>query len=688
MQPYTLGHTTQLCTFWVRDISRCLYGTIPHQLAFVGEGVLKMNRNAPPPPYSDHLANQDPNKFRVPRKPLRADDKSNEPRNGDLVPITEDIAIGQLRKLELDDGPVPSLRPDLTLETDLPPRLTNSQLFASPGRTDTGFSAATGSTAFSSTSTNTSFPLSSVSSTSTAQSPRSSKSEYLQKAYQEARHFAGGLITHPYESTKHYTILRHSHGLVFYQGTSTTIAISVFADASLPPERTIWLQSKGWTGKTGMRAKAFMGANGNWLDVTPSVGVSSEQLKPTDERAWQRDIAHFQKKAKVHSQKHHILRETDVVRIPAEAGDGYFQLVLCVGEKKKVLCPSPVFRVLSTSTSPSSLRGASLSTLPLEIGAMALGTCTRNTIGTVVSPVTSILQNQVQQYMPSWWVRQAATASYDVSGAADKVNTTIGDANGRYDQVRDDSFTTIGQVDIPVDNGPQPPYPIHFIAHWEQSIDILEHFHMSAIQLEGLPYDVSHKLLGFYFGWARFVQKTKRGIMPIDGGTSWHQAVVSAIPMDAAQLSRASINEASKKNFKIRLVHQYEDNLQNCPYLEIHIMGFIRPDEPSERTNLLRGLRAGDEAAMEAAMLAEVNDISMAQSILEQPAWAPEAAAALQAQLGTPKGLERVISGYADTRMAAQTKLDRVPLQKMGIRMPLDPLKEKVMVASGFYVQR
>jgi hypothetical protein len=643
-----------------------------------------MDSNAPPP-YSN-ITNQDSNKFRVARKPLRADDKSNKSRRG-LVPITEGTAIEHLHKLELDNKAVLP-RPDLTLETDLPPRVTNSQFFSSPGRTDTGFSTASTSTHLDSASTHSSYPLSSVSSTSTTPSSKSSKSEYLQKAYQEARHFAGGLIAHPYESTKHYTILRHSHGLVFYQGTSTTIAISLFADAPLPPERTIWLQSKGWSGKTGMRAKAFMGANGNWLNVTPSMGVSPEQLKPTDERAWQRDIAHFQKKAKVHNQKNHILRETDVIRIPVEVGDGYFQLVLCLGEKKKVLCQSPVFRVLSTSASPSSLRGASLSTLPLEIGAMALGTYTRNAVGTVVSPITSVLQNQVQQYMPSWWVRQAATASYDVSGAADKVNTTIGDANGRYDQVRDDSFTTIRQVEIPVDNGPQPPYPIHFIARCEHSMDVLDQFHMPAIQLGGLTYDVSHKLMGFYFGWARFIQKTKEGIVPIDGETSWHQAVVSAIPMDAAQLSRANIDEASKKNVKIRLVHQYEDNLQSCPYLEIYIMGFIRPDEPAQRAMLLRGLRANDEAAVEAAMLAEVNDISMAQSILEQPAWSPEAFATLHAQSENPRGLERVVSGYAGTRMAAQVRLDRVPLQKMGVRMPLDPLKEKVMVANGFCVQR
>jgi hypothetical protein len=74
----------------------------------------------------------------------------------------------------------------------------------------------------------------------------SSKSNAVQNAFRDVRHFAGGLISHPYETTKHVTMLRHSHGLVFYQGTSTSLAISIFSDAPLPPDRSLWLQNKGY----------------------------------------------------------------------------------------------------------------------------------------------------------------------------------------------------------------------------------------------------------------------------------------------------------------------------------------------------------------------------------------------------------------------------------------------------------
>ncbi|KAI6872062.1 hypothetical protein KC323_g1728, partial [Hortaea werneckii] len=68
------------------------------------------------------------------------------------------------------------------------------------------------------------------------------KSNKLRSAWSEVKHFAGGLITHPYEATKHFTILRHSHGLVYYQGPTTNIAITIFTSKPLPANRKLWLQ--------------------------------------------------------------------------------------------------------------------------------------------------------------------------------------------------------------------------------------------------------------------------------------------------------------------------------------------------------------------------------------------------------------------------------------------------------------
>lgn len=366
-------------------------------------------------------------------------------------------------------------RPDLSLKTSVPNRMMDSQLYLSPstagglystsnssltmvspdtrpstasslrnfGESSTSLTTTTTTTNTDTTiiATNTDTTITTTETTTTEQKPSGNA---VQNAFREVRHFAGGLIHHPSTSTKHFSILRHSHGLVFYQGPSTSLAISIFASEIMPPARKIYLQEKGWTGKTGMRAAAFFGANNSWIDVTPSLAIASTQLNPRDERAWQRDIASFKKRSTAKIRKRHILRETDVIRIPAEAGDGYFQLVLCSDEKKKVLCTSPTFRLLSLSSSPSSLKGASLSTLPLEMGIMALEVYAKTTTKTVLAPAmaaqkgkvigkvagskamskVTMAQKKVEKvtkHVPLGFMQMAENAVEGASGARDKV---------------------------------------------------------------------------------------------------------------------------------------------------------------------------------------------------------------------------------------------------------------------------
>jgi hypothetical protein len=507
----------------------------------------------------------------------------------------------------------------------------------------------------------------------------------MQKALKEVRHFAGGLISHPSECTKHYSILRHSHGLVFYQGPNTTLAISIFSDAPLPADRTIWLQSKGWAGKTGMRAKAFLGRNKSWLNVTPTMSIGADQLKPTDERAWQRDIAKFRKKAIHHRRRRHILRETAIVRIPAEAEDGYFELVLCTGEKK-VLCPSPSFRVLSTSATPHSIRGASLMTLPLELGVMALGTYGRHMLGTAIAPVSNVVQSQVQKYMPSWWTREMASTAYSASGAAVRVNSTIQEANTHYDQVHDGAYGVIGEDNHEYEQGPKPPYPVHFVASSDPSESGTESLDIPSRTLLGVSDRITQKLHGHYFGWARFVTDDKKS-SPIHGD-DWSQVVLSVLSLDASQLTRVTIAEANKRCVKIQFIEDFDD-IPDAPFsLEVKVMGFIRPDEPVHRAKLKAGLQEGDEAATEAAMTTNLTDISVAQSVLGHPSWGPEFESRSSDQEEKPGMLERVKSDYADARVWGLEQIDRVPFARMGIRAATDRLKDKAIVTNGFWVPR
>ncbi|KAJ5631996.1 hypothetical protein N7490_008335 [Penicillium lividum] len=520
--------------------------------------------------------------------------------------------------------------------------------------------------------------------TSSSSSPSPSPTP-VQKAYGEARHFLGGLINHPTESNKHVTILRHSHGLVFYRGNSTSVAVSTFSDSPLPPDRTLWLQSKGWTGKTGMRAKAMLRLRDSWLDVTPAMPLHADQVNPDDERAWQRDIKKFGKKASARQRDTHLLRETAVVRIPAESGDGYFQLVLCQGPKRKVLCNSPVFRVLSTSTSPSSLRGASLSTLPLEVGAMVASLYARTAAQTVVAPVSSAIASQVQPYRPSWLTQTAARTVYSTSGIQDRVGGIVNGAtrprqSGSAGEEAD-SVTFYDGVS-PIQPGPQPPFPMTFKARGQ----VLESSPCSLgdsprLTLDKVPDWVPRQLRGYFFGWARFDLGT--GKESTNG--AWYPAVLSIRTIDPLQAARVEVSQLAKLVVRLKLL----DNIPlQSSKLEIRVMGFLRADIPPPTGKTSQELADAQAAAAEAAMLADAYDESVVQNTLAGPAWAAELQPLVEIPRTNSGWIDRTRDGCANMRTRGQKLVEQAPLHRLGVRSATDDMRERQVAVNGFYIVR
>jgi hypothetical protein len=258
----------------------------------------------------------------------------------------------------------------------------------------------------------------------------------------------------------------------------------------------------------------------------------------------------------------------------------------------------------------------------------------------------------------------------------------------RYGTELGSEFAMVGGEEISIEQGSRAPYPIQLVARYEPGMQSNgTEFNLPTIPLVAVSDIVSLKLLGYYFAWARFVDN-KGKPLPEDDST-WNQALVSALPVDIAQLERISFTKASKKNLSIRLIQHFEPLDQNETKIEIRVMGFVRPDEPSQRLVLEKGLQAGDEAAYEAAMLAEMNDISTAQSVLDHPAWGPEPL--VQETRGEQQRLnwlEKSKKSYSDTRLAVQRSMDKVPLHKLGVRAPVDMMKDKTIVTNGFYVRR
>ncbi|KAH8429000.1 uncharacterized protein LDX57_006671 [Aspergillus melleus] len=550
----------------------------------------------------------------------------------------------------------------------------------------------------------------------------------VQKAYGEARHFLGGLIAHPTESTKHYTILRHSHGIVFYRGSTTSVTLSIFSDAPLPPDRTLWLQSKGWTGKTGMRTKALLRLNDDWINVTPTLALHADQVPPADERAWQRDIDKFRRKNTSNKLRSHVLRETVVARIPAEAGDGYFQLVLC-GPKKKVLCGSPVFRVLSTSLSPSSVRGASLSTLPLEMGAMVLGLYAQATANRVIGPAAAVIQSKVDTYSPNPIKKYAAEKAITVSGVGNHVAGMIKGAPETANAQLQGQFQPTESLDL----GPQAPFPMDFKARGTSSpsppLSSAETTD-DRYSLSKVPDSITDHLQGIFFGWARFLDSKIQ-----NHPQQWSQAIISIQSLDPTLQTRVNISQTLRKTVSLRLLDVEYDHPPSPPLshpqtqlqtytpqaptqtqtstsistpppqqqskLQILILGFLRQNLPPPTANTEKDLLIAREQATEATLLAEACDATYAQNILDHPAWGPDGIPSLSNGDGVRSGpgpgpggynngtwMEKTRGGVQGAVAKGQKMVENVPLHWIGVRSTAAEIRDRGVEGRGFFVVR
>ena len=485
----------------------------------------------------------------------------------------------------------------------------------------------------------------------------------------EVKHFAGGLMSHPYEATKHYSILRHSHGFVFYQGSATSVAVTVFSDQPLPIDRKLWLQKRGFSGNTGLKI-GTLGSRSAWIDVTPSVDATADVIVEDDERAWQRDIAKFTRKTRnTKNLCNHRPYETHIVRIPHVAEDGYFRIVLC--SERKVLCPSPVFRYASSSLDPSILRGASLSTLPLElairVGSMVAHTTANTAAAGVLQPAVSAAQTVVQPYQYGGLTQWAATAAYD-NVAAEKVDSI----NQQYQEKRQLQATAGAGSDETEDSresllsreGPEPPYPIRFSGKIApDSAEDKQLNKVPSVKLNRVPQETLLRLSGVYFGWIS-LSKTKAmaGNSALDSYFErWLQVVVVVAVQDGQK-----IDVVEKKIVKIHIIDGVEDLMKYDVKANLMVMGYIRSLDDDLSSHIQR-------------------DVELVQEVLCREGWQAELVLQkIKSASSTRSFAERV----ADARQSGQKQLDRVPIHRIGVRTDSIGLKDQLIGNGGICIKR
>ncbi|KAI8628755.1 hypothetical protein F5Y19DRAFT_112695 [Xylariaceae sp. FL1651] len=513
--------------------------------------------------------------------------------------------------------------------------------------------------------------ISVASSTSVQDSTDSSRSRW-KSIVDETVYFAGGLVSHPFESTKHYSVLRHSSALVYYRGPSTSVTISVFGDAALPPDRTFWLQRKGFSGNMGMAASALMRTTSNWIDVTPSVEASASGVPEGDERAWQRDIKKFRKRASKDKRlSKHVVRATCVLRIPAVAEDGYLRIVMCTGQNsKKTLCPSPTFRLASTSSDVSVMRGASLTTLPLEVGLKVASVVGNQYVQRVAGPAYAVVQSKIKKIQPSIIANNAGKLAL----ATDVMKEQFGTLEENYDAARDaayDPFHEEGTLDEPPDivgsdSGPAKPFPISLHGKVVPGTGQgLTQTGTPTANLSDVAEDLLLRLNGIYIGWAAIQTK---GL----GGNSydWHEAIITIGPSPYASPRVVAQNVAT-----VHIIHDFGEGATFFgAKLKIMIMALMRPVPKPNCSRLPADIAA-----------AVSRDRVVALASLSREKWQYEMALQM---LSYEKSQKTTAGKYIDFRSQVQKRMDNIPTHWAGIRTDRTELKDGAYGRGGFYIQR
>lgn len=480
----------------------------------------------------------------------------------------------------------------------------------------------------------------------------------------EAQYFAGGLISHPAESTRHFTIIRHSNALVWYRGPATSVPITILSDGPLPPNRTVWLQQKGFSGNMGMTLKALMGTNGSWLNVTPASQAAPEHIAPNEERAIQRDLKRFSKKASGRTRKH-AARETHIVRVPAAATDGYFRLVLTEGEdSKKVLCGSPVFRIASTSTDVGSVRGSSLSTMPLEIGVKVATTIGQQVVRKYTGVAGMVVEKGTKKLAPSATVSKAVRAAYKSSGVGERVSESWKNGKaGRYDPLVDGSALDGPLAVVGPDAGPEPPFPLKFSGRVVPGTGIsVRELGIPTANLREVPDEVKMRMAGVFAAWASIYPK--EGLEDIAG--DWYEAVVTIAPM-----RNAAPGVVQKNKVAVHVINDFEDVVFFDARLKVVLMGYM---------HAWTGGLSDEETVEEHGQ-----DVVTALATLGREAWQPDEAVATMA---IAKGERTFTDRLNEVTGKVQNRVDRLPVHMVGVRSESGLARDQVYGNGGLWIPR
>jgi hypothetical protein len=431
----------------------------------------------------------------------------------------------------------------------------------------------------------------------------------------------------------------------------------------------------------GMSVKALLGASGTWIDVTPAAAASATDIPAVDERGIQRDFRRFAKKA-TDRQARHQPRETLVVRIPASCEDGYFRLVICCssgkedgGERKGILCGSPVFRVASTSKDISVVRGASMATMPLEVGIKVASTIgqqwaqryTALAGGAVQSGVGAVVNSRMKS------VGQKAYESYQVAGVEDRVNESWDNARAvRYEAALDSAMLdAAAPVDVVgSEAGPVAPFPVKFDGAVVRGLGTSRRmFGFPTANLSGVSDTVKANMRGVFAAWACVLpdeDAQKLGVSP-----DWHEAVVN---VGLAQ--NAGPKVVAKTAVTVHIINDFDEVVFFGSRVKVLLMGYLRKS-PS--------MVCSSDDAITQALDSHARDVMVTVASLGRENWGPQGTLdKIKMQKGERNMTQRLDS--AAGKVSAQ--VDRVPVHWAGVRSESSMMRDKMHGTGGLWIAR
>jgi hypothetical protein len=425
----------------------------------------------------------------------------------------------------------------------------------------------------------------------------------------------------------------------------------------------------------GMALKAVLSTRDSWIDVTPAQEALVAHVSENEERSMQRDIDRFMSKASGRA-KTHAARETHIVRIPAAASDGYYRLVICGGDEaknaKKVLCECTVFRIASLSTDAAVVRGASLSTMPLELGIKVASTVGSQIVKKYTGVAGAVVQHKAGKFVAKHSVNKAATVALKGyhgvggSGIQDAVHDSWTRQRAAGPAFVGHYTTGMAVSVIGSDQGPEKPFPLKF----EGKISRGSGYSASQLgyptaNLTDVPDQVRTQLLGVFAAWTRILPGKKN--IPDGLSPDWHPAIVTIAPPRGAAPSVVVANCVS-----VHILHDFDNTTFYESRLKVLLMGWLHPAAPL--------------SASAAEVVGQHGlDMDTTLASLGRENWLPDE---VISRMKTLKS-ERSLSDRLDqmTGMVVQG-VDRIPLHWAAVRSESGTLRDQSYGVGGIWIRR